>query len=133
MQNADIWLTPVIILPGVCLLLISTAARAGQLHNEFRQLTKEKNKPSAFLVQSLFTRAQRFRNALAGLYLSAALFCLASLLYALIKMVSMSGFWFILLLSFFGLLSLIFAAFELFRESLISLDLVQESRQQMED
>ena len=131
MQNADIWLAPIIILPGVCLLLISTAARAGQLHNEFRQLTKEKNKPSALLVESLFTRAQRFRNALAGLYLSVALFSLASLLYALIKMVTMNGLLFVLLLSFLGLLSLIFAAFELFRESLISLDLVQESREQI--
>ncbi len=36
------WLTPLVLLPGVALLVLSTSARYGQIHQEFHHLVAEK-------------------------------------------------------------------------------------------
>jgi hypothetical protein len=35
MPQTELWLTPLILLPGVALLIMSTSVRFGQVHDEF--------------------------------------------------------------------------------------------------
>ena len=133
MQNADIWLTPLIILPGVGLLILSTAARAGQLHGLLRQLRNDKQKPPPQVIEHLFIRATRFRNALTCFYVSAGLFGLTTFLHGLLEHLHVPhSLWSVLMFSFLGLLTLIWGTFELFRESLLSLEIIDEYRKHFE-
>ena len=38
MESVGLWLTPLVLLPGVAILLISTSARYGEIHAEFHRL-----------------------------------------------------------------------------------------------
>ena len=39
MESNALWLTPLILLPGVALLIMSTSARYGQVHADFQSLS----------------------------------------------------------------------------------------------
>ena len=41
-MDAGAWLTPLVLLPGVAMLVMSTSARYGQIHQEFHHLVAEK-------------------------------------------------------------------------------------------
>jgi len=51
MQNVEIWLTPLLLLPGVALLIMSTSARYGQIHAELHHLIEKRR--DRVLVSSL--------------------------------------------------------------------------------
>ncbi len=64
------WLTPLVLLPGVAMLIMSTSARYGQIHQEFHRLVSERSSRYDPDTKSLMHRATLFRNALVGLYAS---------------------------------------------------------------
>ena len=77
MDDAGLWLTPLALLPGVALLVMSTAARFGQLHAELHHhLDHGRGKG---LPGRLFDRAVLLRNALVSLYVAVGCLSLASL------------------------------------------------------
>ena len=121
MQNADIWLTPLILLPGIGLLIMSTAARFSQLLAHVPTPAQDGHDVIAKRDDHIWPRLYYFRNALASLYLSAGIFTLASLLHGLFKIAAVNAMWLVLLLSFGGFGCLLFACYQLFRESLICL------------
>lgn len=126
MENADIWLTPLLLLPGVGLLIMSTAARYGQLQATIQQLTSGENDTQPGTIELLIQRARFFRNALSGLYTSVGLFTLASFLHGITKLALLRlGMAIVVILSFVGMISLIFASYELLRESLLSMHIIQ--------
>jgi len=127
MQGSEIWLTPLILLPGVALMIMSTAVRFGQLKVEINQVTTSSDKGMRQHRQRLLFRARRFRNALASLYLSVGLFGLASFLTGFLKTMQLSGLNIVIWLSFLGLISLIYATIELFREVLFAITLIEAS------
>ena len=86
MFSTEIWLTPLILLPGVALLIMSTSARFGQLDDKFHRLLRDHDEHARRLCRQLVRRAGLFRNALLGLYLSVGLFALASLLGAVVNL-----------------------------------------------
>ena len=78
MNGFDLWLAPLLLLPGIGLLLMSTAARFGHLQGQIIQLTDDDTLVTVELAQSLRFRGHLFRAALLTLYISTAAFILAS-------------------------------------------------------
>lgn len=75
-----VWVTPLLLMPGIGLLIMSTSARFGQLHLEFDRLTATAHSGHwTFLAEELMRRAEHFRSALVSLYLSIACLGLAGL------------------------------------------------------
>lgn len=57
MANTEIWITPLLLLPGVALLIVSTAARFGQLQDEFHHLLDHEEQHAKIIARPLVQRA----------------------------------------------------------------------------
>jgi hypothetical protein len=74
MQNAEIWSTLLLLLPGVALLIMSTSARYGQIHTELHRLLEKPRGGLKIASARLFAkRSTLFRNALVSQYLSVGI------------------------------------------------------------
>lgn len=122
MQEVGIWLTPLLLLPGVGLLLMSTSIRSGQVHEEFHH---NHNRPEQTTIEHLLLRARLFRDALVLLYVSAASLALASLSGGFVHLVGKTPFWSVMFLTGIAVLALLIATAQLIRESLLSLKIIQ--------
>jgi len=131
MESVGLWLTPLVLLPGVAILLISTSARYGEIHAEFHRLLGQRDIATEALDKCLIMRSTLFRNALVCLYTSVGLFSLASFLGGLVVYWAAVSFWAIVILTCLGILSLVFASLQLIRESLLSLEVIREHGQQI--
>ena len=78
MLQTELWLTPLILLPGVALLIASTSSRFGQIHAEFHHLIDHPDAHAMIVARHLVERSALFRNALLALYLSVGLLALGS-------------------------------------------------------
>jgi len=126
MENIGTWATPLLLLPGVALLILSTSMRYGQIHAEFHEMDHDKAGISPQSLKKLVTRARFFRNALVSLYVSFGLFSLASLIGGLASAWMVQIETFVMVLSCLGILGLIFAAGTLVREASLSLDVIRD-------
>ena len=122
----EVWLTPLILLPGVALLIVSTSARFGQLHAEFHRILEHPNAHAKILSRNLVRRSRLFRDALASLYISVGLFALGSLVGAFVDFFWPTSVWFVGGFTIAGIGFVVFAATQLFRESLICLAVIRE-------
>lgn len=122
-------LTPLILLPGVALLIVSTSARYSRLHDEVHGILHDRQAPP-LVVNGLLRRGRLFRNALVLLYVCVALFSLASLLGmgAILWEQDELGVWIVLLITTGGILCLTIAAVVLIREALLSLKVIEAHR-----
>ncbi len=126
MQNTEIWLTPLLLLPGVALLIMSTSTRYGQIHTELHHLLeKPRDRLKVASARLLAKRSTLFRNALVSLYLSVGLLSLAGLLGGLMDLWKSAAIIIVWVLTCLAILCLLFAAVELIRESRLSLDIIQ--------
>jgi len=120
----ELWIAPLLLIPGVALLIMSTSARYGQLHSEIHHVADLG--PNTSLIKHLFRRARWMRNALVSLYLSVAVFAVTSLVTALFTCLEINSpmitFWMICL----GVSCLVFAVFTLIRESIQSLEVIRD-------
>ncbi len=82
---------PVILIPGVGLLILSTTARFGQLEAEVGKIAGQGDSESRRLVAALLGRAHKFRFALMALYSSAAILAGASLVGGILIFISESS------------------------------------------
>ncbi len=64
MNDTGVWAVPLLLLPGVGLLIMSTSIRFGQLHQELHLQLEKKN---AGAVAHLRNRAGYFHTALVSL------------------------------------------------------------------
>ncbi len=129
MNEMNLWLTPLILLPGVALLIVSTSARFSRIHDEIHGLLHHEEDASPKVTEHLLARSRYFRDALVALYLCVALFSLASLLGMLAALwQAMTSAWVVLGVTAGGILCLTFSAFQLIRESLLSLEIIEEHR-----
>ena len=122
-MEQELWIAPLLLIPGAALLIMSTSARYGQIHSEIHIVGDHGNRD---LMQHLFRRARWFRNALVSLYLSVAAFALSSLVTALFACLEVNYpmiiFWMICL----GVSCMVFAVFTLIRESVQSLEVIRD-------
>ena len=133
MSTTEFWLTPLILLPGVALLIGSTSARFGQVHTEFHHLLDHPDAHARILSRDLLKRSLLFRDALASLYVSVALFSLGSLLGGVVNLWRPSSLWFVGSLIIIGIGCVVFASVQLVRESLLCLNVIQEHNAHIEN
>lgn len=135
MDDVSLWVSPVVLVSGVGLLILSTSARYGQLHAELRELIQDARELSALndaastLYEHLRTRTRLLLSALFGLYLSVGLLITGSLVGSLNAIWSFSKVP-VIALTCAGILCVLYAALQLIRESRIFLHTVDvcESR-----
>jgi hypothetical protein len=132
MEGSELWLTPLILLPGVALLILSTSLRYGRIHDEFHDLEEHHAHRNDELVKQLMRRARMFRNALVSLYVSAALLSLAGLLGGLAAYwrggagQASAG------LTLVAIAAVVYAAVELVRECTLSLGVLRDHASRVE-
>ena len=133
MQDAGIWLTPLILLPGVALLVVSTSERYGRIHDEVHHLFEHEHETSPHAVGRLKRRARLFRNALLALYICICLFSLSSLFGMIGRAGVHAADWAGASILVAGIASLFAATVFLIRESLLSLEIVSDHLGRFED
>jgi len=77
--ESSLWISPLLILPGVALLILSTSIRFNRLHDEVEHVASADHANES-LAEGLLKRGRRFRNALISLYVAAALLAAAGLM-----------------------------------------------------
>jgi hypothetical protein len=80
MEFIGIWLSPLLLLPGAGLLIMSTSQRFNRVHDEIHHILEERKSNTKKLMSHLLQRATYFRNALVLLYVSVSIFAAAGLL-----------------------------------------------------
>lgn len=114
MDSTELWAAPLLLLPGVGLLILSTSIRFGKLHEEL-QLRRGQGQLTA--VAHLCRRARFFHIALVSLYISVALLALSSLLGSLANRWFTSLTWIPEAIMLLGFAVIAFAAIQLILES----------------
>lgn len=127
-MGADtLWAAPLLLLPGVALLVLSTSTRFGLLHDEFHRVLEAGRSER---LPRLRHRARLMRTALVGLYISVALFAIASVVGTIAKTLGSNTeppmHWFALGLTVLGVVIVAVAAGQLIRESTILLSVIEE-------
>lgn len=127
-MNPLSFVLPLTLLPGVALLIVSTAARFGQLHDEIHRLLAgglHDDKPLA-------AQAHHFQRALLGLYLCVSLLAIAALAGVALSVLGLPPEGGIAIFTVAGCLCLLFAASHLVRESFITLSSIQTHLRQID-
>jgi hypothetical protein len=125
-ETSELWLTPLILLPGVALLIGSTAGRFGQVHTEFHHLIDHPDDHAKIVARSLVLRSRLFRNALLGLYASVAMLALGSFAGGLVNHWRPQALWLTGAFTMAGILLVLYAAIQLVREALTCMKVVAE-------
>ena len=127
MDAESLWVSPLLLLPGVALLVLSTSTRFGQLHDEFHRQRKEGD---AKTLGHLRRRARLFRNALVSLYLSVALLAISSVVGTIANRWSVAWLapasWVAAGMTILGVVIVAFAASQLIRESIMLLSVIED-------
>lgn len=131
MIDTALWLTPLVMLPGVALLVLSTSARYAQIHEEFHHLLTDDVAQRRRTAVYLLARSVLFRNALVALYVSVGAFAVASLIGGIGSMFSLNVEIIVVGMAFLGVITLVYAAWELIRESAKSLEIIREHYQEI--
>ena len=127
MESAELWLTPLLLVPGVALLVMSTSNRFAHVHSEIHDLTNHKHeKDIGKLARSLDKRSVIFNNALISLYLSITFLALAGLIGGIAVIWMGNIFYIVVGLSCLGILCLVFASLLLIRESMLTLEVIKQ-------
>lgn len=132
MFTTEVWLTPLILLPGVALLIMSTSARFGQIQAEFHRLLDHPDAHARILARHLLQRCALFRNALVALYASVGLFALGSLLGGVINLWRPESLWVVGGLTILGITCIVYSAWQLVRESLLCLRVIRDHSEVLE-
>lgn len=129
MDDVSLWVSPVVLVSGVGLLILSTSARYGQIHAELRELIRDTQdgryagESIDALYRHLRMRTRLLLSALFGLYLSVGLLVTGSLVGVLSDLWSFSQVP-VIVLTCAGILGVVYAALQLIRESRIFLHTV---------
>ncbi|MEM7537118.1 MAG: DUF2721 domain-containing protein [Chloroflexota bacterium] len=131
MGEFNIWLAPLILLPGIGLMIMSTAARFGQLQTQIVALSNQMQSSTGEsvgtmgLAKSLRFRGHLFRVALLGFYISAGMFTLASTLNGINGLLPVQlPLSMVVFTTVLGFVALLVAGVALFVESFSATDIV---------
>ena len=133
MDIVGVWLSPLLLLPGAGLLIMSTSQRFNRLHDEIHHLMEEGPGKSVSTVNHLMRRAKYFRNALVFLYSSIAIFAAAGLLGGItsgwneISTVLTIG------LTIIGIICITSAAIILIKESSLALKIIESHTRELNE
>lgn len=125
MSTEIVWLAPLLLLPGIAILIVSTSSRYSVLHDEIHHWLDHGHDDMLFEDAHLLTRAVRFRNALVSLYCAVFVFISASLIGAVLDFAGQPPDAVVIALETVGIGAVGFASLELIRESRLSLDVIR--------
>lgn len=131
MEGATYWITPLALLPGVALLVMSTAIRFGQLHEELHRRVHD-DVHGHGSAGHLFVRARLLRNALVSLYASAALLALSGMVGGIAELWMEHAAAVVLSLAALAVGCLAYASVTLIRESLRLSQVIEDHRAAIE-
>lgn len=131
MLATEVWLTPLVLLPGVALLIVSTSARFGQLHTEIHRLLDHPDAHAKIQARNLLKRSALFRDSLVALYASVGLFAFGSLLGGVVNLWRPESLWVVGGATMLGIGGNVFAAVQLTREALICLQVIVEQAEHL--
>lgn len=114
MNDAGIWAAPLLLIPAVGLLVLSTSTRFGQLHEEYR---RHRGEHDSLALKHLCKRAGLMHSALVSFYTSVAVLAFASLLGTLSDRWFKSLTWIPQAMTLLGVVLILFSAIQLIRES----------------
>lgn len=126
MTNSELWLMPLILLPGIALLILSTSTRYSRIHDEIHHLLDSKDDNQKSSGKKLIQRAVLFRNSLILLYLSVVIFALTAFAGGIMSTLNFHNNLFLILLFLLGIISLIIASTFLIKEAFLSLEIIRE-------
>ena len=132
-DSTEIWLTPLVLLPGVALLIQSTSQRFGQIHDEFHHLIDHVDARARIHSRRLVERSGYYKRALVALYSAVVFFSLGSFLGGLLHLVTRVAIWIVGGLTLLGIASLCYAALQMVRESFLSTSQVEALSERLED
>lgn len=124
MTDLGTWIQPLIMMPGIGLLIMSTSLRSGQLDEQLQSLAGPDGSEEQ-LLRHLVSRSVRFRQALISLYVGVGLLSLGALMGGLTTPWPTASRWAVQAVSGGVILSVVFAAAVLIRESIHSAEVVQ--------
>ncbi len=121
------WIQPLILLPGVALLVVSTSYRFGQAQDEVHHLLMYNDVRSPIALSHLKERLMLIRNALTGLYSSIALFALGSIsgVVTLAKGENISSV-VVVIFTGVGIAVMLLSVLALVRESMLSTEVLRD-------
>jgi len=130
MSQLGTWVTPLLLLPGVALLVMSTSIRYNRLHDEIHQLDEGHahgtEDAATTHLACLLRRGRYFRDALIALYVAVACFALGALTGGVLALWPHHALWAILGLSGLGVVAVLAAAVLLVRESWLSYEVLED-------
>ncbi len=132
MPDAVSWATPLLVLPGVGLLLVSTSARYEAIHAEIHQLLDDPSEQAIGCTLHVVHRARILRLAMLSLYVSASLLAASGLIAALTVGFLGAVHWASWVLLVAGVSCVLIAAVALTREAGISLSIVEAHASEIE-
>ena len=132
MGEAVSWVTPLLILSGVGLLIMSTSARYEALHAEIHALLHDESAAAGTCATHTLSRARILRNALISLYGSAALLSASGLVAALAVWFGAAVPWIAWGLLLVGVGCIVAATLVLTHESALSLRIIQDHAREIE-
>ena len=132
MPDAVSWATPLLVLPGVGLLLVSTSARYEAIHTEIHQLLDDPSEQAIGCTLHVVHRARILRLAMLSLYVSASLLAASGLIAALTVGFLGAVHWASWVLLVAGVSCVLIAVVTLTREAGISLAVVEAHASEIE-
>jgi len=133
MSNSELWITPMILLPGIALLILSTSTRYSRIHDEIHHLIDFKENNQKASGKKLIQRAVLFRNSLILLYLSVVVFAVTAFIGGIMSTLNFHNNLFLILLFLIGIISLIIASIFLIREAFLSLEIIRKHEAEFND
>ncbi len=125
MESIGLWLSPLLLIPGIGMLVSSTSARFSQIHNEIHHLMNNQNEHTEEILNHLFKRSKMFRNALICLYCAIGILVVSGLIGGIMSAYEADKTW-IIILTCAGIIFLFVATVILILESFLSLKIIEE-------
>ena len=123
-MKQEIWAAPLLLLPGVALLIMSTSVRYTRVHDEIHhQIGGACDRGR---LQALFGRARLFHRALVCLYISVAAFAVSSLVGGLLTLTGRPALVPVFVVTCAGIGALVLASVFLIVESVHAIDVIRD-------
>jgi hypothetical protein len=125
LETIGFWISPLLLLHGAGLLVMSTSQRFNRLHDEIHHLLNDKSEMNKETYLHLLRPANYFKNALVLLYISISLFATAGLVGGITSGLTNFSFYVTVALTIIGIFCLAAASILLIKESTLSLQIMK--------
>ncbi len=133
MTNSELWLMPLILLPGIALLILSTSSRYSRIHDELHHIGNSSGSSQKISGRILIKRAVLFRNSLILLYFCVVVFAITALCGGIMSTINVQNNILLIVLFLIGIISLIISAVLLVKEAFLSLEIIKKHEKEFNE